>query len=573
MTRRPKTQIGPNGLDSACPEARGARGVAWGRVSAIAAAGLLVLAACSPDAASSLPGDPSVTAVAVQGDPLPVDVAVAGESPQFLDRGTPANLEIEKTPATAEFDFEDVRKLAAQRAAEPYAEEQPLAKEAAALNYDAYRRIQNRKDATLWSTSADKFRVLPDPRGYLFTTEVKLNIVENGAVRPRPYINEDFNFLDLPLSDETKKKLGFAGFRILTPLNTAGKFDELISFRGASFFRALGAGNLYGASARGLSIGTASPEGEKFPHFSDFWLVAPEPGDDGVTVFALLDGESATGAYEFRVSPGPETTVDVNAVVFPRETLNSVGMAPLTSMYFFSPHDVRKNRDDFRPAVHDSEGLAIHMANGEWVWRPLLNPSALQIAVLANQAPLSFGLVQRKRGFDDFADTESGYHQRPTIWVEPKSDWGEGYLTLVEIPTVNEYNDNIVAFWKPASPWRKGNAYSFSYAMSWGLTSSVMPDVAAVADTFAGLRPGSTQPMFVIDFENIPAALLEGAEAEVSTSAGQVQNVILKNNPETGKTRLSFDLDPQNADVAELRVLITRGGKPVTETWLYRWWK
>jgi periplasmic glucans biosynthesis protein len=537
------------------------------------AGAFLLLAACSAEPVVTEAPAAAVTVVAADGDPLPVDAPVAGEMPQFLDRGTPASLETEKRAATTEFDFEDVRKLAAQLAETAYAAPPELAKEAATLDYDAYRRIQNRENASLWATAADTFRVVPDPRGYLFTTEVKLNIVENGAVRPRAYMNDDFRFFDLPLADETKKTLGFSGFRILTPLNVAGKFDELISFRGASFFRALGTGNLYGASARGLSIGTASPEGEKFPHFREFWLVTPEPGDDAVSVFALLDGESATGAYEFRVSPGPETKVEVNAVVFPRVNLSSVGIAPLTSMYFFSPHDVRKNRDDFRPAVHDSEGLALHMANGEWVWRPLLNPSALQIAVLANQAPLAFGLVQRKRSFEAYADIESGYHDRPTIWVEPKSDWGEGYLTLVEIPTANEYNDNIVAFWKPASPWQKGNAYAFSYTMSWGLASSVRADVATVADTFAGLRPGTSQPMFIIDYEDIPAALLEGAKAEVSTSSGQILNVTLKNNPETGKVRLSFDLDPQNTDVAELRALITRGGKPITETWLYRWWK
>jgi glucans biosynthesis protein len=242
-------------------------------------------------------------------------------------------------------------------------------------------------------------------------------------------------------------------------------------------------------------------------------------------------------------------------------------------MYFFSPHDIRKHQNDFRPAVHDSEGLSIQMYNGEWVWRPLFNPKDLQVSVLADRPPLGFGLVQRKRGFDDYSDIEAGYHHRPTVWVQPKTGWGEGELTLVEIPTVNEYNDNIVAYWKPKTPWQPGTAYTVSYDLKWSLQTSSVPDVVAVNNTFAGIKPAASQQLFVIDYEHIPEALLEGVEADISTSAGKILNPVIKTNPETGKVRLSFELEAQNTDVAELRALLTKGGKPITETWLYRWRK
>ncbi|PKP81584.1 MAG: glucan biosynthesis protein D [Alphaproteobacteria bacterium HGW-Alphaproteobacteria-18] len=475
--------------------------------------------------------------------------------------------------ATPEFDFEDVHRKAEILASRPYQTPPGIPKEAGAMDYDAYRRIQLQKEAVLWQDSSDRFRVLPDPRGYLFNQAIRLNIIENGKEVARPYAPDDFNFFDLPLSDETKTLLGFAGFRIVTPLNVAGKWDELISFRGASFFRALGAGNLYGASARGISIGTASPEGEQFPYFREFWLVKPAPGADTVRMYALLDGESITGAYEFTVTPGAETRMQVTATLFPRKTLTTVGIAPLTSMYFFSPHDIRKFPSDFRPAVHDSEGLSIQMYNGEWVWRPLFNPKNLQVSVLADRPPLGFGLVQRKRAFEEYSDIEAGYHHRPSVWIQPRTGWGEGRLTLVEIPTVNEYNDNIVAYWSPQSAWRPGTAYTVSYDMKWSLLNPAVPDVAAVKNTFAGVKPAASQQLFVIDYEHIPEALLEGVEADISTSAGKILNPIVKTNPETGNVRLSFELEAQNIDVAELRALLTKGGKPITETWLYRWRK
>ena len=464
-----------------------------------------------------------------------------------------------------------VEAAARSLASKPYEPPPATPKAASQLDYDQFRRIQNLDGSILWEGDLAGYRVHLDPSGYLFSHRIKLNIVENGEVTEKSYAPGQFDFFDLPLDEEAKQALGYSGFRVLSAFNRAGKFDEVISFRGASFFRALGAGTLYGASARGISIGTASSEGEEFPVFREFWLEKPQAGDDGITLYALLDGKSVTGAFAFRVEPGPDTQVHVQASIIPRRQLENFGIVPLTSMYYFSPHDAVKQRDDFRPAVHDSQGLSFRLRNGEWVWRPLSNPQQLQMSILASDVPLGFGLMQRQRDFDAYSDIEAGYHLRPSVWVEPGQGWEKGELTLVEIPTSNEYNDNIVVFWKPGKAWEKGAEHHFSYTLHWALNPPAIPSVAAVSQTRSGQVPNSGNRLFVIDFEPTNTELLEAAEANVSASAGEVSNVTIKHQHETGLTRLSFELDPGSAQVVELRALLTRGGKAVTETWIYRW--
>ena len=531
-----------------------------------------VSVAASPDA--GILGAPSATeAGAESGFDARVDCGPVAGTPEAAAAGCLETEADEKNPATPtpEFDFEDVRQKAKRLSEQDYDGRDDLPKSAAELNYDQYRRIQNRPASTIWPESANGFRVLLDPRGYLFTREVRIHLVEDGKAAQRKYAASDFDFQDLPLSEKVKGSLGYAGFRVLTVLNQAGKFDELVSFKGASFFRALGAGTVYGASARGLSIGTASAEGEEFPYFTEFWLVKPTSASPAITVYALMDGESVTGAFEFRITPGPETRIEVSAAFFPRREITSVGISPLTSMYFFSPHDLRKQADDFRPAVHDSEGLLIRMMNGERVWRPLINPQSLQISVLATDLPRGFGLIQRKRDLAAYADVEAEYHHRPNVWVQPTSNWGNGHLALVEIPTANEYNDNIVVFWKPEAAWQPGKAYDLSYNMRWSLRPPAVSSVIPIAETRSGKTPDKKRQLFVIDYEPAEEALLSNASASISTSNGLIHNPVVKRHPETGKTRLSFELSTENADVAELRALLTKGGKPVSETWLYRW--
>ena len=537
--------------------------------------------AMSPESLTGAPEAPEVSPESAETGPAPaetdtpeVTVVAAETEPAPEPSPMPVSEEQPAPASDTAFGFEQAVEAARALSREAFQEPATLPQAAANLNYDTYRRIQGTESAMAWGREGEDTRVLFDPRGYLFTHDVKINIAEDGEVRARPYSPEDFNFFDLPLPDEARDTLGFSGFRLLAPINRSGKFDEVVSFKGASFFRALGAGNVFGASARGLSIGTASPDGEEFPFFREFWLVRPEPGDTSVRVYALMDSASVTGAFAFDITPGPMTEIDVDAVFFPRRELRSVGVAPITSMYFFSPQDSRKQTGDYRPAVHDSEGLAIRMHNGEWVWRPLSNPQTLQVSVLAGQSPRGFGLMQRRRDFDDYSDMEAGYEHRPNVWIEPKGDWGAGQLTLVEIPTANEYNDNIVTFWRPREPWQVGEPERLSYSMTWSMTPPEVSSVVAVEETRAGRSPGSEgrRYMFAIDYgTGVPASFLDGAEPFVTASQGRVLNPHLVRHRETGRTRLTFEFDPQGANIAEFRALVTKAGRPVTETWLYRW--
>ena len=258
--------------------------------------------------------------------------------------------------------------------------------------------------------------------------------------------------------------MGYAGFRLHYPLNTTEYYDELISFLGASYFRALGKGQKYGLSARGLAIDTAVQTGEEFPVFKEFWLKKPLRKDSNITLYALLDSPSVAGAYTFIITPGLNTTVDVDAVLFPRKPIGKLGIAPLTSMYLFGENS--KNRfDDHRPEVHDSDGLLVWNGNDEWLWRPLDNSKYLRVSSFSDNNPKGFGLMQRDRKPEHYMDFEAMYEQRPSVWVEPLDDWGKGVVQLVEIPSVQEIHDNIVAFWIPNQKIEPGKEYRFRYML------------------------------------------------------------------------------------------------------------
>ena len=277
-------------------------------------------------------------------------------------------------------------------------------------------------------------------------------------------------------------------------MNSEFQFDETLSFLGASYFRALGAGNRYGLSARGLAVNTAISEPEEFPRFSAFWLERPQPGQTQVTFYALLQSESVAGAYKFALTPGQTTVMDVSVELFFRSDVEQLGVAPLTSMYLFGAND-QGGFDDYRPRVHDSEALIVN-TDQETLYRVLNNPPQLANSYFAAQSPRSFGLVQRHRSFDDYLDAEARYELRPSLMVEPQGDWGDGTIRLIEIPSDLEGNDNIVAFWTYDRGFKAGDHTSFSYRMHWGRApAGASSDLARVARGPAGLQGSNRKPI------------------------------------------------------------------------------
>ena len=346
-------------------------------------------------------------------------------------------------------------------------------------------------------------------------------------------------------------------------------WDEFLVFQGASYFRAVAKDLLYGLSARGLAINTAEPSGEEFPAFTHFWIERPAPKATSIVIDALLESESTTGAYRFTVQPGVETVMDVELTLFPRTDLRVVGIAPLTSMFLFDETN-RGRLDDYRPEVHDSDGLQITSSTGEHIFRQLANPTKLQVSTFTTQPPQGFGLVQRSREQSDFQDFDNLYERRPSAWVEPKGDWGAGAVELVEIPSGRESNDNIVAFWRPAQGLTAGHPAEFAYRLIWLAEPALPKGLGKFVATRSGASLDGKRRVFILDIVGA-GEKTDGLRLDLGASAGKISNPALMSNSALHGLRASFEIDPDDADLIEMRMRIMRGDRPVTETWLYRW--
>jgi periplasmic glucans biosynthesis protein len=472
----------------------------------------------------------------------------------------------------APFDVSMVRQVARKLAEAPYrAPDEALPPELRDLSYDAYRALRFRPEAALWREAKLPFQAQMFHRGFLYSARVDIYEVSQGRARAVRYSPEQFSFGETP-APKADANLGFAGFRLHSRLNRPDYFDEVAVFLGASYFRAVAKGQVLGISARGLSINTADQKGEEFPSFRSFWIERPAQGAQSIVVHALLDSRSTTGAYRFTLRPGETTVTDVELALYPRGDIAQAGLGTLTSMFFFDAQD-RGGIDDFRPAVHDSSGLAIHNGRGERLWRPLANPRDLQVSGFADTNVRGFGLLQRPRRFDAFQDLEAQYEKRPSVWVEPIGDWGEGQVLLYEIPTRNEYNDNIVAFWRPKEPLQAKREYIYTYRLHWTGNDPHASEIATFVRSSQGGAPENRR-LFVLDavgpaFAKLPAdAQVRG---DVSADHGKISDVVTQPNPHTGGWRLSFYLDPQKAGAVELRARLVREQDPLSETWVYRW--
>ncbi len=442
------------------------------------------------------------------------------------------------------------------------------------LDYDGYRKLRPRPETMVWGEPGNAFAALPLPRGGVYREPVTVHFVASSGDITTRSAADFIDFVDYPSATEAERAgLGMSGWRAITHPGMAGVGYEFAFFQGASYFRAVGEGGVYGVSARALAIGAGSSAGEEFPRFTDFWIIEPQADDASLFVVALADSPSATSAYRFILSPGANTVIDVQADIHPRTDIAEAGLAPLSSMFLHAPSDPDA-RIDHRPEVHDSDGLTIVSANGERVWRPLANPARVQVSEFAG-TPTGFGLQQRERAADAFADPEAVYERRSDVWIEPQGDWGEGSVRLLEIPTSSEYADNIAAFWRPAEPWRAGAAQRFAYRLHW--TSNPEPagpgrivgtQVEKLRDT--SLPGGAPMHRFTITFAGDLELTKPPLRPDVWSAGGAISNTSLTLEP-NGDARLTFDLDPGAEQQIELHAALVNDPRQLTETWLFRW--
>lgn len=440
------------------------------------------------------------------------------------------------------------------------------------LSYDAYRRIQFLHPQALWANDGLAFRVEFFHRGGLFTQKIDLYEVVAGQAALLTYRPEQFLY-DPPLGTPLPADTGFAGFRIIS--QNGIDLDEIVTFLGASYFRSLGRGQQYGQSARGLAIATGDPAGEEFPVFRSFWIERPGQGETALRVHALLDSQSIAGAFSFRIMPGTATVFDVQSVLFPRRLISKIGIAPLTSMYLFGPSSPGRF-DDFRAAVHDSDGLEVTTGTGEHIWRQLENPTHVEESTFTDQSPAGFGLMQRETAADAYDDDEARYQLRPSAWVKPATSWGKGGVHLFELPTREETADNIVAFWRPAAALQAGKRYDYKYSITWGGPDIAPPPAGKVVKTRAGRAVNVPEArQFVVDFV-LPATESTQLTPKLTVSSGIAGPVRLQPQDKPGHVRASFLFTPPAdapTDVknADLRLVLCRNDVAVTETWVFRW--
>ncbi|WP_339881898.1 glucan biosynthesis protein G [Vreelandella maris] len=478
--------------------------------------------------------------------------------------------------------FSAVIERAQQLAEAPYqTPEETLPEVLRELNYDTYRQIRFDPDHAYWRNESP-FSLQLFHSGFLFQTPVALNVIENDTASPLPFSAEDYSY------DGNAEKLkehdlsgsDHAGFRLHYPLNNEEYADEFAVFLGASYFRIVGRDQAYGLSTRGLAIDTASPEGEEFPAFREFWLYKPSADAKQIELLALMDSPSVSGAYRFIIEPGEKTQVEVEAELFAREDIAKLGVAPLTSMFTYGEAS-RERPDDFRPQVHDSDGLLMHTGSDEWIWRPLTNPEQLRTSTFADSSPQGFGLMQRERDFNRYLDIEAQYHRRPSQWVVPLDAWGPGHVELVEIPTPDETHDNIVAYWVADDALNAGESRRLHYLTHTLNTQPEEHHLGRVIRTRHGsagvpgqedsAAPGERQ--FIVDFqggalEDIAAD--QPVELDISTHQGEVKLPQVTALP-IGGWRASFRLSASDQP-SDVRLRLMLNDEPVSETWNYVWY-
>ncbi len=497
-------------------------------------------------------------------------------SDRILFRLAVALILLASATVAAAFGLDDVGARASSLAGRPYkAPAVNLPTQLRELDYDAYRDIRFRPEKAIWRSDKLPFELMLFHQGRAVPEPVRINLIEPAGEHTVEFDPGLFDYGKNKLDPQTLKGLGFNGLRVHYALNKPGYKDEVVVFQGASYFRAVGKGQVYGLSARGLAVDTAAAGGEEFPRFVEFWIERPRANATSLTIYALLDSRRVAGAYKFVLTPGTETAMQVTARLYLRDKIGKLGIAPLTSMFAFGEN--QPGKDDYRPEVHDSDGLSIQLGDGEWIWRPLVNPRRLLVTSFETTNPRGFGLMQRDRSPASYEDPEALYERRPSAWIEPVGNWGAGRVELVQIPTPDETNDNIVAFWVPQALPPPGKPFDIAYRIHWQSAGTTPAGKGWVVQTrrgrgFAKRQDGEIN--FVVDFDGSALrSLTASADVEpviwVDANAEMRDRNLFK-NAVSGAWRMTVRIKRNDAaKPVELRAYLKQQQSTLTETWSY----
>ena len=483
------------------------------------------------------------------------------------------------TPAAAEplgepspFGADTVAKMAVALASKPFKEPEaaPLPKIFTGLSFDQYASIRLRPGAAIWRDQKLGFSLEPLHRGFVYTTPVGISIVENGMARKVVYDRADFDFGSLKVPPDLGD-LGFSGLRVLKFNSSDHSVEDVAIFQGATFYRARAHAQPFGLTARGLAIRTGDDPGEEFPLFREFWVEKPNPATNTLTMHALMDSPSVTGAFRFTLRPAETTIIDTEMTLIARAAVDKLGFGAMAAAFLFSPLDHRRT-DDVRAAAYEAAGLQILTGKGEWLWRPVSNRETLQISAFSDVNPRGFGLLQRSRSFEAFYDDATHWELKPSLWIEPIGDWKEGDLRLLEIPTDSETNENIIAQWRPKAGMAQATVQSVAFRQFWCWSPPSKPPLASCVGSRHGKAGGRQR--FVVEMAGdlfADPAKAAAATADVQASRGQSVSVRLFPYKDRRSVRVLFDLDPGSETYSELRLALKVNDQPASETWLYRW--
>jgi glucans biosynthesis protein len=446
------------------------------------------------------------------------------------------------------------------------------------LNYDGHRQIRFNDKKALYGDLEHSYRVEFFHPGWMFKKPVEFFQIESGQPAAIPFSKDLFNYGNLKVPEGAAYPTAYSGLRLLAPDTLLDKRFEFMVFLGASYFRAVTTNLGWGLSARGLAINTVGGEPEEFPDFTHFWFIKPQPGDKTFQFYALLNGPSVTGAYRFEVEPGENTVMQISGSLFLRKVVKLLGLAPFSSMFWYGENTHPKPLD-FRPEVHDSDGLLIEQAHAPILWRPLDNSKELRHSVFDIEGLQGFGLQKRDRNYKNFEDLEARYHERVSVWVEPIEGFGRGKLHLIEIPTGEETWDNVVTLWEPDIFPTATEPLRFGYKLNW--LKERKHTLAKVTDTRWGEGVATMEVpndfVFVLDFtkgpvpDNKPAGWVPDVDIHFLGDAKILDKRVMA-NPESGGWRAFFKLDiPPATKLLEITCDLLDEKKPISERWNYQW--